>query len=42
MDMNYDLDIKNRPNKGFKTVQNPSVSAGQPWMAYSPRAYSKS
>ena len=28
MDMNCDLDIKNRPNKGLKTVQNPSVSSG--------------
>ena len=28
MDMNCDFDIKNGPNKGLKTVQNPSVLAG--------------
>ena len=29
MDMNCDFDLKNKPNKGLKTVLNPSVSVTQ-------------
>ena len=29
MDMNCDFYIKNRPNNGLKTMQNPIVSSGE-------------
>ena len=34
--MNCDLDIENKPNKGLKTVQNPSVSIilKKKWLYY--------
>ena len=38
MDMNCDLDIRNRPNKGLKTVQNPSVSAALLSTSFNPQS----